>query len=61
MKEHKIYFELFGKKMCTTVTANSRDQAKEIIREKIIFHKIEVAKNKDDDFIDDFLKGFGKW
>jgi len=57
MKEHIVYFELFGKKMKTTVIAKDKEQAKKIIRDKIIFHKILDLNS--DDFIKDFFKGFG--
>jgi hypothetical protein len=41
MKKYEIYFELFGKKMKTTITAPTKDVAKQIVKDKIIFHKIE--------------------
>jgi hypothetical protein len=40
MKNFKVYFEIFGKKMQTTVTAISEDEAKEIIKSRINFHNI---------------------
>jgi hypothetical protein len=57
MKEYRVYFEIFGKKMKTTVEAVSENQAKEMIKNRIIFHKIEKEINNP---IDDFLKGFLK-
>ena len=39
MNEYEIYFSLFGKNMRTTVTARSEDEAYEIVRNKIVFHK----------------------
>lgn len=41
MKQYTIYFELFGKKMKTTIEANSEVEAKNKLKEKIIFHKID--------------------
>jgi hypothetical protein len=41
MKTYTIYFELFGKKMKTTVEAENVDQAKRKIKDKIVFHKVE--------------------
>lgn len=41
MKQYTIYFELFGKKMKTTIEAISEAEAKNKLKEKIIFHKIE--------------------
>jgi hypothetical protein len=37
---HTIYFELFGKKMKTTVNAPNKDVAKQIVKDKIIFQLI---------------------
>ena len=41
MKEYTIYFKIFGKKMKTTIYADSISEAKNKLKEKIIFHKIE--------------------
>ena len=61
MKDYIVYFELFGKKMKTTVSAENKQDVKEYIESKIIFHKIEeenpFQEGKD---IMDFLMGFGK-
>ena len=40
MEYFDVYFELYGKKMKTTVYAHNKTGAKKIIREKIVFHKI---------------------
>lgn len=42
MKSYTVYFELFGRKMKTTVEAESAIKAKELIKSKIIFHDVEV-------------------
>ena len=43
MKEkYEIWFELFGRKMKTTIAAISEGQAKSILMSKIVFHKIKV-------------------
>lgn len=58
-----VYFELYGKKMKTSVKASSDEEAKKIIKEKIIFHKIQDAGNSMDDisgFLDDFLEALKK-
>jgi hypothetical protein len=60
MKEFTVYFELFGKKMKITIFAENESTAKELIRGKIIFHKIERKDffNRDKsgfDFIMDLL------
>ena len=39
--KYTVYFEIFGKKMKTTTEALSPTAAKEQVRNKIIFHKIE--------------------
>jgi len=61
-KEYIIYFEIFGKKMKTIITASNKPQAKELLIKKIIFHKIIInndqkIKDIDDTMSDDFIKG----
>lgn len=48
MKDYNINFEIYGKKMKTTVKAKDIPEAKDNIRNKIIFHK--VVEKKDTDF-----------
>jgi len=45
MIEHVIYFELYGKKMKCTITAESKEDAVNILKDKIKVVKIEVAHN----------------
>ena len=45
MKPYDIYFEIFGKKMKTTLEANSEEDAKYRLMGKIIFHKVVVKHN----------------
>jgi len=60
MKEYTIFFELFGKKMKTTIHALSEERAKERLKEKIIFHKVEEVKKKSKgELIDEITKMFG--
>lgn len=60
MNEYVVYFELFGKKMRTTVWATDADTAKYQIMNRIIFHKVVSKEEKDfGDFLDSFLNGFG--
>ncbi len=49
-KEFKIFFEIYGKKLQTTISAKSEDKAKELIRSKIIFHKIIPSEPSQYDF-----------
>lgn len=70
MAKYKVYFEIYGKKMKTTVEAKTAEQAKELIRNKIQFNHIaldDLGKLEDFDFLKDesainmmkdFLKGF---
>ena len=56
MKDFDVYFELFGKKMKTTVFAEDKNAAELAVKNKIIFHKIEESKsdfNKIDGFFGD--------
>ena len=58
MKKFVIYFEIFGKKMKTTLLSDTEENAKKEIINKIVFHKIEKEKsqfNKDSDFFDNFM------
>jgi hypothetical protein len=41
MNTYNVYLELFGKKMKVKIKAKSKQQAEEIVKSKIIFHKIE--------------------
>jgi hypothetical protein len=60
MQEHKIYFELFGKKMKTTILARSKDAAIEILKNKIIIHSVLVSNPpSDDDIVDQLGNMFG--
>ena len=54
MAEFDIYFEIYGKKLKTTITANSKNEAMQIVRNKIKFNK--VIQIKQDDGVE-FLKG----
>jgi len=55
MKTYNVYFEIFGKKMKVEIKAKSKLQAEEIVKSKIIFHKIE------DTTIPDILKNIFKF
>lgn len=52
MKKHIVYFEIGGHKMRMKITAPTEELAKESVRKKIIFHKVES------DLIDKFEKMF---
>jgi len=49
----KVFFEIGGHKMVMEVNSNTDAEAKEIVKNKIIFHKI--AEKKDED-IENILK-----
>ncbi len=59
MKKYEIFFEIYGKKLKTTIEANSEEKAKEIVKNKIRFDKITELKSKDDDIVDQMLNMFG--
>ena len=42
INEYEIYFEVYGKKMKVKVSAQTEKDAKQKVKDKIIFHKIEV-------------------
>ena len=54
-KQYEVWFEVYGKKMKTTVLAKHEIEAKELIRKQIIFYKVEESKPTDPGV--DFLKG----
>lgn len=57
MRTYTVYFEIFGKKMKTRVLSESREKAKEVVKSKIVFHKIESDNGKlSDDLMDEFDK-----
>ncbi len=47
MKTYKVYFEFYGKKMKTTITASTEVEAKGLIKDKIKFIKVERENNLD--------------
>lgn len=60
MKKYEILFEIYGKKLKTTIEANSEEKAKEIVKNKIRFDKItELKSNNSDDIVDQMLNMFG--
>jgi len=52
MKNFDVYFEIYGKKMKATIMAESESEAKELLKNKIIFHKIEPKKDAFQEFVD---------
>jgi len=61
--KYTVYFEIYGKKMKTTVEADSKSHAMEIVKSKIKFHDVIPNVNKKETTatdIMDFLTGFGK-
>jgi hypothetical protein len=56
MTTYTVFFELFGKKYKMKVQAESKFEAEELIKEKIIFHKIvdesKAQQSIEDDFYD---------
>lgn len=62
MKNYTIYFEIYGKKLKTTVMSENEEKAKEFVKSKVIFHKVENSKdefNQSIDMIDDMLNFLG--
>jgi len=42
MKIYKVYFEIYGKKLKVEIKANSLSEAKEKVKNSIIFHKVDL-------------------
>lgn len=65
MNTYRIHFEIFGKKMMTSVEAEDEQQAIIKLRKKIEIHKIENTSKRPNNpwsgtpFEDIFGKGFG--
>ena len=57
MKNYTVYFEVFNKKMKTTVLAENEGEAKEQIQNRIIFHKIEETKKDEFNQVMDMFDG----
>ena len=51
MKNFNIYFEFYGRKMKTTIFAESEEAAKQVVIDKIVFHKVVEEKFKGDEDI----------
>jgi hypothetical protein len=57
MKKFKIYFSIFGKKMVTEIIADTENEAKRELMDKIIFHKIEAEiLSREDEKMLEYLK-----
>ena len=57
--KYTVYFEIFGKKLKTTVEAENESQAKQAVARKIKFHKIElIPEAVSGSEVVDFLMGF---
>lgn len=59
-QNYKVYFSIFGKKMVTAIEAESESEAREKVRDKIVFYKI-VSEQKEfmNSIPDDFFETFG--
>lgn len=57
MNEYIIYFSFFGRNLKTTVSANSEEEAYEIIRNKITFYKEKTVVVSDN--VDRLMRIFG--
>lgn len=47
MDRYKVYFEIYGKKMCKTVEADTERDAQYRVVSDIIFHKTELEEPED--------------
>lgn len=57
MKEYIVYFEIYGKKLKTTIKASSQSEAKNIVAGKLKFNKI-LEKTIGDPIVDHFKNIF---
>ena len=56
MKNYDVYFEIYGKRLKTTILAENEEKAKEIVRNKIVFHKVVLKQKEEFNQIDDMFK-----
>lgn len=54
MQNYTIWFHLCGKKMKTTIEANSPDHAEYLLRGKLIIDKVQMDEEPQDDAMLDF-------
>lgn len=52
MKNFDVYFEIFGKKMKTRILAENQEKAKEEVKNRIVFHKVEKSNEEFNQCID---------
>ena len=57
MREYTIYFEFFGKRFKTTVFAESRDDAKQKVFDRVNF--IRINEQPDDAMLEYLMKKIG--
>lgn len=54
MKLYEVKFEIYGKKLKVSVQAESKTDAKRIVRRDIVFHSVEaVSSVRDPQFLGD--------
>ena len=56
MRKYTVYFEMYGKKMKTSVMAQNIEHAKWLVTNQIVFHKVVPIVEQQDDV--EFLKDF---
>lgn len=59
MRHFDVYFEIYGKKMKTTILAEDTFDAQNKVRQKIKFNKIEKSKDEFNEAVDflDLISG----
>jgi hypothetical protein len=51
MKKFKVYFEIYDKKMVTTVEAENEEEAKKAVFKRIIFHDVKTITDSERDIV----------
>lgn len=57
--KHRVKFEIYGKYLQVDITSNSKEEAKEIVRNRIKFYSVEKVKLEDDKEVKFFKNLFG--
>lgn len=47
MRDYNVYFEMYGRRMKTTVRAHNKKMAKNIVRQRLNFVKVEEIPDSD--------------
>ena len=59
-RNYIVFFEIFGRRMKTTVLAENEEQAKRKVIDKLVFHKVVIKQGDDFNDVMEILDGVSK-